>query len=458
MNGRRDRRDHPDRPSRRPLHRPGGPPEPGGGSPGRRGRGARQDARGRARPGREGVASRLREARRRLGLSQQELAVRAGVSRQAIGAIEAGRMTPSLAVAMRLARALGCRVEDLFHLDEPAPEVVVELAPATALALATPRQDRGEGQVKSRGGARILVGRVGGRWVGHLLQGDGAFTPGLVPAGARLLAPAREGPAPGPGASGRWRAALLEHPGDLARSVLIAGCAPELSLWSRALAPGRHGVTLHRIPANSRQALELLRAGMVHGAGVHLAGSAGEPDNLPLIRAVLEGLEAVVIRLGVWEEGLVVAPGNPLGLRGAADLARPGVVVVNREPGAGCRALLEQSLAAAGIPPAAVAGFGRQAADHLEVARAVARGQAHAGVTTAAVAAAYGLDFIPLRSVAYDLVFLRSTLDEPAVQALLGSLGDAWVRRQLAALGGFDTSATGTVTARIPLMLQSPGP
>ncbi|EKP94360.1 substrate-binding domain-containing protein [Thermaerobacter subterraneus] len=456
MTGRWNRRDHPDRPSRRPLHRPGDQPAPDGGAPGRRDGEAGPEARGRARPGREGVASRLREARRRLGLSQRELAVRAGVSRQAIGAIEAGRMTPSLAVAMRLARALGCRVEDLFRLDEPAPEMVVELAPATALA--TPRQDRDGGPVPAGAGARILVGRVGGRWVGHLLQGDGAFTPGLVPAGARLLAPAGGGPAPGPGAGGRWRAALLEPPGDLARSILIAGCAPELSLWSRALGAGRYGVTLHRIPANSRQALELLRAGMVHGAGVHLAGSAGEPDNLPLIRAVLEGLEAVVVRLGVWEEGLVVAPGNPLGLRGVADLARPGVVVVNREPGAGCRALLEQSLAVAGIPPAAVAGFDRQAADHLEVARAVARGQAHAGITTAAVAAAYGLDFIPFRSVAYDLVFLRSVLDEPAVQALLGSLGDAWVRRQLAALGGFDTSATGTVTARIPLMLESPGP
>ncbi|GAB6875419.1 substrate-binding domain-containing protein [Thermaerobacter litoralis] len=444
------------------------------------------------------VAAALREARLRLGLTQQELATRAGVTRQAIGAIEAGQMTPSLAVALRLARALGCRVEDLFRLEEPPPEVVVELAPA-------PDGDGGA-QVpapEAPPGGRILVGRVGGRWVGHLLHGDAAFAADLVPAGARLIAPAGEGPvepqavepgaapgdAPPPAGEGRvepgagepaaalgdaaapagegpvnpgvvepaappaggrrWRAALLEDPQDLDRSVLVAGCAPELSLWARTLAAGRHGARLHRLAVNSRRALELLRAGTVHAAGVHVAGGPGEPDNLAFIRAMLPGLAAVVIRLGVWEEGLLVAPGNPLGLRSVADLARPGVVVVNREPGAGSRLLLERCLAAAGIPPQAVAGFDRFVPDHLQVARAVARGEADAGVSTAAVAAAFGLGFIPLRAVAYDLVFLRPTLDEPAVQALLGTLGDAWVRRQLAALGGFDTTATGTVMARL---------
>lgn len=434
------------------------------------------------------VASGLREARLRLGLSQQELAARAGVTRQAIGAVEAGQMTPSLAVAIRLARALGCRVEDLFWLDEPVPEVVVDLPPDPADQEPAPAQaavpSGGPPGVTAEGrgwaGARILVARVNGRWVGHLLRGEDAFAAELVPAGARLVAPVRANgatPAPGTGGAGepgepstpaaaghragkgargdrggatgcRWRAALLEPPDDLARRVLIAGCAPELSLWARALAAGRRGVHLHRLVVNSRRALELLRAGTVHAAGVHLAGTAGQPDNLPFVRAMLEGLEAVVIRLGVWEEGLVVAPGNPLGLQGVGDLARPGVVVVNREPGAGSRLLLERCLAEAGIPASAVAGFDRQVGDHLAVARAVARGEAHAGVSTAAVATAFGLGFVPLRSVAYDLVFLRSTLDEPAVQALLGSLGDAWVRRQLAALGGFDTTATGTVTAR----------
>lgn len=446
-----------------------GPMEPRG-EPARRPRGAAGDPSG-------SVVNGLRAARLRLGLSQQELAARAGVTRQAVSAIEGGQAAPSLGVALRLARALGCRVEDLFWLDDPEPEVEVELVGtgvedpepqgAPASRPAGPGGSAGSGGPGHAGpdasGGRCLVARIGGRWVAHRLWGDGAFSSDLLPAGARLVGPASDEPAgpaqpgraPGeppaapPPALTRWRARLLESPEDLARGVLIAGCAPELSLWARALATGHRGVHLHRIEANSHRAVQLLRAGTVHAAGVHLPGPAGEPDNLPFLQDLLGDLDVVVVRLGVWEEGLVVAPGNPLGIRDVADLARPGVMVVNREPGAGSRLLLERCLAEAGVPAGAVAGFDRHARSHLEVARAVARGTAHAGVSTAPVAAAFGLGFVPLRAVAYDLVFPRTVLDEPAVQALLGTLGDAWVRRQLAALGGFDTAATGTVTARL---------
>src|SRR5262252_1397729 len=62
------------------------------------------------------------------GLRQQDLAARAGVSRQSLSALEAGRSVPSATLALRLARELGCRVEDLFWIDERHAPVRVELA------------------------------------------------------------------------------------------------------------------------------------------------------------------------------------------------------------------------------------------------------------------------------------------------------------------------------------------
>ncbi len=47
-------------------------------------------------------------------MTQQELAVRAGVSRQTIISIEAGKYTPSLELAFRLAEAFGVKLEDVF--------------------------------------------------------------------------------------------------------------------------------------------------------------------------------------------------------------------------------------------------------------------------------------------------------------------------------------------------------
>ena len=50
-------------------------------------------------------------------MTQEELAQRVGVSRQTIIAIESGKYTPSLGLALKLARQFKCRVEDLFALN-----------------------------------------------------------------------------------------------------------------------------------------------------------------------------------------------------------------------------------------------------------------------------------------------------------------------------------------------------
>jgi putative transcriptional regulator len=62
----------------------------------------------------------LLAAKRRMtgGMTQEELALTAGVSRQTIVAVERGRYNPSVKLALKLARALLVRVEDLFELTE----------------------------------------------------------------------------------------------------------------------------------------------------------------------------------------------------------------------------------------------------------------------------------------------------------------------------------------------------
>lgn len=59
----------------------------------------------------------VRELRTGKGLSQGRLAAEVGVSRQTINAIETGRYTPSLPLAMALARFFGRTVEEVFHAD-----------------------------------------------------------------------------------------------------------------------------------------------------------------------------------------------------------------------------------------------------------------------------------------------------------------------------------------------------
>lgn len=357
-------------------------------------------------------------------MSQQDLAAIAGVSRQTIGAVESGQYAPSTTVALRLAKALGCQVEDLFWLKPDTPEIE---------AIATEHTPSGEM-------IRFSLAPVGGRWMAYPLLGNNAFRMEMIPADGEGMYDA---------SSSRLQVKLLEDLGKLEHKVVLAGCTPVLSLWTRAAERWHPHLRTHWTFDNSMNALHRLCRGEVHIAGMHLYDSATQEHNVSFVQAALTDIPAVLINLGSWEEGLLLQPSNPWQIKTVADLTRPGVTIVNREPGSGSRQVLERSLADAGIDWKLVTGFDRIVPGHLPLASAIATGKAAAGVSTAAVAAAFGLEFIPLHRSRYDLVILKPYLDESPVQQLLSTLGHRRLLSQLEALGGYDTSQTGEVLATI---------
>jgi len=62
------------------------------------------------------LKNRLEELRRKASLTQQELSEKAEVSRKSINAIENGIYVPSTVLALKIAKTLKCKVEDLFKL------------------------------------------------------------------------------------------------------------------------------------------------------------------------------------------------------------------------------------------------------------------------------------------------------------------------------------------------------
>ena len=65
----------------------------------------------------ERLANRLKERRAELSLTQAELAERVGVTRKTVNTVENGVFTPSALLAIKMAAALGLRVEELFWLE-----------------------------------------------------------------------------------------------------------------------------------------------------------------------------------------------------------------------------------------------------------------------------------------------------------------------------------------------------
>ena len=58
----------------------------------------------------------LEQLRKSAGLTQQELSIKAEVSRKSINAIENGVYVPSTVLALKMAKTLNCKVEDIFKL------------------------------------------------------------------------------------------------------------------------------------------------------------------------------------------------------------------------------------------------------------------------------------------------------------------------------------------------------
>lgn len=364
------------------------------------------------------LRTRLREIRTARGLSQHGLAERCALTRQSVGAIEAGRYVPNTGVALALARALGCRVEDLFALPDAPDTVPVELAETRS------------------GTRRLAVASVRGRRIAHPLVAERELHAGFPSADAILDA--------GPGSS---RARLLAPERELDGTALLLGCDPGLAVLRAHVERRNPGVRLRCLSAASRRALSQLAAGHAHVAGTHLRDPVTGVHNLPQARRALAKTGGLLVRFASWEQGLAVAAGNPKRVRGVSDLARPRLRFVNRERGAGVRALLDELLAAEGIATADVSGYEREVATHVAAAACVASGGADVALSLRATADAFGLGFVPLAAADFDLAIPADMTSHPAVATLLDLLNDGALRRDLGGITGYDVTRTGTVVA-----------
>jgi molybdate-binding protein len=178
--------------------------------------------------------------------------------------------------------------------------------------------------------------------------------------------------------------------------------------------------------------------GTADAAAIHLPHRSGG-HNSPFARALLEGRRPAVIHLWRREQGLLTPEGNPDHITAPGDLR--ALRIARRQFGAGTRVLLDRLLAEAGIAPTSVTG--PEAASHLEVAMSVASGQADTGLGVRAAATALGLGFVPVLSEEFDIVLSSDAL--PAAEPLIAILRNADVQSAVRALGGYDTSRTGTV-------------
>jgi putative molybdopterin biosynthesis protein len=153
----------------------------------------------------------------------------------------------------------------------------------------------------------------------------------------------------------------------------------------------------------------------------------------------------VVVHLFNREIGLVAAKGNPLGISGFEDLIRIRARIVNRQPGAGTRILLDHYLRKAGASPDFLPGYDREVFTHMDVGLTVLAGEADVGIASAAVSRLLGLEMIPVATESFDMVLHQDTFFIKGVQAFLEVLQSPSFQQSVKRLGGYDFNRAGRV-------------
>lgn len=292
---------------------------------------------------------------------------------------------------------------------------------------------------------RVAVGCVGENLLAApLSRGAGVITSLVRADGLALLPRGVQGLPAGAPVTVR----LYRSRSEIERTIFAIG-SHDLTLDLIAQYLAQRGSALTSANAGSLGGLVALRRGEAHLAGSHLMDPATGEYNLSYIRQYLPGVPVRVVALVGRAQGLMVPRGNPLMIRGLADLASPEVRFVNRQRGAGTRVLLDYHLERLGIAPDAIQGYNQEEYTHLAVAASIASGRTDCGLGIAAAAQALELDFIPLFSERYDLVIPREFAESPLLEPLFEVLVDPRFRNAVASLPGYDVEPMGTIIAEM---------
>jgi putative molybdopterin biosynthesis protein len=289
---------------------------------------------------------------------------------------------------------------------------------------------------------RVSVGRVGERLVAvPLARGAGVITTMVHADGLMRIPSLVEGLNSGE----EVEIDLLRPQKDIENTILCTGSHDlAIGVLEDHLKQLYPELKIAATNVGSLGGLLALQRGETHIAGTHLLDPQSGLYNVPDIKRTIPKLPVTLLHLARREQGIVVARGNPKSIGSLKDLTS-GVRFVNRQPGSGTRVLLDFELKKLGINPNSIDGYEREEFTHMSVGIAVASGLADAGLAVRAAAQALGLDFIPVASEQYELLFLRSFFESDRGEQLMLILQSKAFKDAVTTLGGYDSRDCGKV-------------
>jgi putative molybdopterin biosynthesis protein len=294
---------------------------------------------------------------------------------------------------------------------------------------------------------RVNIGMVGPKFVATPLPRAAGSITTLTKAEGIIRIPALS---EGISQNEEIEAELLVEEEDLLNTVVIIGSHDiNIDILADEIRRQGHNIRISSGNVGSLGGLIALKKGTCHMAGSHLLDAETGQYNISYIKRYLKGVRISLFHLALRDQGLIVAKGNPKGIKGIEDLAGSDIVFVNRQAGSGTRVLFDYKLGQLGIEPKAIKGYDHDEFTHMAVAVDVLSGAADCGMGIFAAARALGLDFVSMVREQYDLVIPSAMVEQPNIKVVLDTIRSRHFRERVAALGGYDPSKSGELWREI---------
>lgn len=244
----------------------------------------------------------------------------------------------------------------------------------------------------------------------------------------------------------RWLLAGMARPQGVVPAEpppIIGGSHDPLLQW--ALLESR--CELASLSEGSEAGYGKLLAGKILAAAIHFH-DPDDPDadaNVAIVQAEPTLYDAVLIGFAIREQGLLVASGNPLGIASLAGAVAAGAHFAIRPEGAGAQQLLRALVNRERIDYAALKRAPGSCPTGADIAQAIRGGHADCGIATRSIAAATGLDFLPLAQERFDLLMRQRDYFRKPMQSMLALLADPRFAARAAELGGLDVGEAGRI-------------
>lgn len=221
-------------------------------------------------------------------------------------------------------------------------------------------------------------------------------------------------------------------------AVIFSG-SHDLALEEIAEHLSKH-VTMLSLPVGSLDGLVNLRQGLCQISGAHILDENGE-YNTPTVRHLFPDRNVELVTLAHRTQGLILAAGNPKGIKKISDIARANVKFINRNAGSGTRLWFDAELKKQKIDSTFINSYDNSVKTHSEAAELISRNKADVSIGLQAAAHQHGLGFIPLFEERYDLVLPRE--NEKTLLPLLEYLQTSNFRSGLNTLTGYNAAHSG---------------